>query len=160
MYECWPNDQPGLGYDYYVPNDPSSHPFLDVGQTQLRLIKAAFLSDLVRVATFLWTAGTNWVVFPGTFQGATIKGNLQSTPHHPPSHTTDSQVQAWLSQVNNFFSASTATVLQEFATTPDIDGNMLIDNTVIVYVTPRWHGRMITISETCRSSYSAARTRR
>ena len=26
-------------------------------------------------------------------------------------------------------------MLQEFATTPDIDGNMLIDNTVIVYVT-------------------------
>lgn len=125
----------GSGYDYYVPNNPNSHPFLDVGSTQLRLIKAAFLCDLVRVATFLWTAGTNWVVFPGTFQGATIKGNLQSTPHHPPSHTTDSQVQAWLSQVNNFFSASTATVLQEFATTPDIDGNMLIDNTVIVYVT-------------------------
>ncbi len=26
-------------------------------------------------------------------------------------------------------------MLQEFATTPDIDGNMLIDNTIIVYVT-------------------------
>ena len=26
-------------------------------------------------------------------------------------------------------------MLQEFATTPDIDGNMLIDNTVIVYLT-------------------------
>jgi hypothetical protein len=26
-------------------------------------------------------------------------------------------------------------VLQEFATTPDIDGNMLLDNTIVVYVT-------------------------
>ena len=29
----------------------------------------------------------------------------------------------------------TSTVLQEFATTPDIDGNMLLDNTVVVYLT-------------------------
>ncbi|MBV9948766.1 MAG: DUF1552 domain-containing protein, partial [Myxococcales bacterium] len=123
------------GYDYFVPNSPNSHPLLDVGQTYLRLIKAAFQCDLARVATFLWTAGTNWVVFPGTFQGATITGNLQSTPHHPPSHTQDAKVWAWLRQVNNFFSAATATVLQEFATTPDSDGNMLLDNTVVVYVT-------------------------
>ena len=72
------------GVDYYVPNQPTSHPHLDLGQTQLRLIKAAFACDLVRVATFMWSAGTNWVVFPGTFQGATIAGSPQSTPHHPP----------------------------------------------------------------------------
>ena len=75
------------GVDYYVPNQPTSHPHLDLGQTQLRLIKAAFACDLVRVATFMWSAGTNWVVFPGTFQGATIAGSPQSTPHHPPSHS-------------------------------------------------------------------------
>jgi hypothetical protein len=93
---------------------------------------------LARVATFMWSAGTNWVVFPGTFQGASIKGNPQSTPHHPPSHSDpsgDPATKAWLDQINTFYSAATATVLQEFATTPDIDGNMLIDNTVIVYLT-------------------------
>ena len=41
----------------------------------------------------------------------------------------------WLNQIDQFYSQATATVLQEFATQPDIDGNMLIDNTVIVYVT-------------------------
>ena len=126
------------GVDYYVTNQPTSHPHLDLGQTQLRLIKAAFACDLVRVATFMWSAGTNWVVFPGTFQGATIAGNLQSTPHHPPSHSDpagDPNTPAWLNQINQFYSAATSTVLQEFATTPDIDGNMLIDNTVIVYIT-------------------------
>jgi len=126
------------GVDYYVPNQPTSHPHLDLGQTQLRLIKAAFACDLVRVATFMWSSGTNWVVFPGTFQGATIKGSPQSTPHHPPSHSDpsgDPNTPAWLNQINQFYSAATSTVLQEFATTPDIDGNMLIDNTVIVYVT-------------------------
>ena len=126
------------GVDYYVTNQPTSHPHLDLGQTQLRLIKAAFACDLVRVATFMWSSGTNWVVFPGSFQGATIKGNLQSTPHHPPSHSDpagDPNTPAWLNQINQFYSSATSTVLQEFATTPDIDGNMLIDNTVIVYVT-------------------------
>ena len=86
----------------------------------------------------MWSAGTNWVVFPGTFQGASIKGNPQSTPHHPPSHSDpsgDTATRDWLNQINTFYSAATATVLQEFATTPDIDGNMLIDNTVIVYLT-------------------------
>jgi hypothetical protein len=105
---------------------------------QLRLIKTAFACDMVRVATFMWSAGTNWVVFPGTFQGASIKGNLQSTPHHPPSHSDpsgDTMTRDWLNQINTFYSQATATVLQEFATTPDIDGNMLIDNTVIVYLT-------------------------
>jgi hypothetical protein len=123
------------GVDYYVPNEPTSHPFLDLGLAQLRLIKAAFLCDLARVATFLWTPATDWVVFPGTFQGATLPGNPLSSPHIVPSQSTDPATLAWLSQINNFFSASTAQILQEFATTPDIDGNMLLDNTVVVYVT-------------------------
>ena len=114
------------------------HPHLDLGLNQLRLIKTAFACDLVRVATFMWSSGTNWVVFPGTFQGASIKGNPQSTPHHPPSHSDpagDTGTRDWLNQISTFYSAATATALQEFATTPDIDGNMLIDNTVIVYLT-------------------------
>jgi hypothetical protein len=123
------------GVDYYVPNMSGSHPHLDLGQTQLRLIKTAFACDYVRVATFMWSAGTNWVVFPGSFQGSTISGNLQSTPHHPPSHSGDSATNNWLNQINTFYSSATATVLQEFLTQPDMDGGNLIDNTIIVYIT-------------------------
>jgi len=125
------------GVDYYIPGMPDSHPHLDLGLNQLRLIKTAFACDLVRVATFMWSAGTNWVVFPGTFQGATLRANLQSTPHHPPSHSNpngDTATRDWLNQINQFYSTVTAQALQEFATQPDIDGNMLIDNTVIVYL--------------------------
>ena len=125
----------GSGVDYYVSGSPNSHPHLDLGLNQLRLIKSAFCCDLVRVATFMWSAGTNWVVFPGMFQGATIAGSPQSSPHHPPSHTQDSNTRDWLNQINTFYSTATATALQEFATTPDIDGNMLLDNTVVVYLT-------------------------
>ena len=123
------------GVDYYIPNMPSSHPHLDLGLTQLRLIKTAFACDYVRVATFMWSAGTNWVVFPGTFQGSTIAGNLQSTPHHPPSHAGDTATNNWLNQINAFYSNATAMALQEFVTQPDIDGGKLIDNTIIVYIT-------------------------
>ena len=123
------------GVDYYVANQPTSHPHIDLGQTQLRLIKAAFLCDLCRVATFMWSAGTNWVVFPGTFQGATIAGNPQSSPHHPPSHSGDAATNGWLNQIDQLYSTVNSAVLQEYATTPDIDGNMLIDNTLIVYFT-------------------------
>ncbi len=123
------------GVDYYVPDQPTSHPHADLGQTQLRLIKAAFACDLVRVATFMWAPGTSWVQFPGTFQGATLPGDWASAPHHAVAQSGDAATNGWLSQIDEFYSAATATVLQEFATTPDIDGNMLIDNTIIVYVT-------------------------
>ena len=103
--------------------------------TQLRLIKAAFTCDLARVATFMWASGTSGVVFPATFQGATLPGGVTSSPHYAPSHSNDAGTEEWLSQIDQFYSTATSTVLQEFATTPDIDGNMLIDNTVIVYVT-------------------------
>jgi hypothetical protein len=51
------------------------------------------------------------------------------------AQSNDPATQAWLNQIDQFYSAATSTVLQEFATTPDIDGNMLIDNTIILYVT-------------------------
>jgi len=135
------------GVDYYpatancTPSTSTScHPHQDVAMNQLRLIKAAFACDLVRVATFMYSAGTNWVVFPSSFQGATIGSgalgnNGQSTPHHPPSHSNDDATRGWLTQINVFYSTITAQIIQEFANTPDVDGNMLLDNTIIVYVT-------------------------
>jgi len=126
------------GVDYYVASDPNNHPHQALGQAHLSLIRAAFSCDLVRVATFMWSSGTNWVVFPGTFNGATIKGALQSTPHHPPSHNDpagDAMTRDWLNQINIFYSQQTAMALQAYATATDIDGNNLLDNTIVVYLT-------------------------
>src|SRR4029079_12707020 len=105
----------------------------DLGLNQLRLIKTAFACDLVRVATFMWSAGTNWVVFPGTFQSASIKGNPQYPPHPPPSHSDpsgDTQTRDWLNQINTFYSAATATMLQELPANPHLDGHTPPDHTV------------------------------
>lgn len=123
------------GLDYYIPSDANNHPHQTLGQLQLALIRAAFTCDLARVATFMWSAGTNWVVFPGTFQGASIAGNKQASAHHPFSHVTDTGTLAWLSQIESFYAVQSAMALNLFNTAVDFDGAMLLDNTVVAYVT-------------------------
>jgi hypothetical protein len=126
------------GADYYDAKNATNHPHQELGRVQLSLIKAAFACDLVRVATFMWSAGTNWVVFPGTFNGATIKGGPGPQPHHPPSHVdpvSDPMTRDWLNQINIFYSQQTAAALMEFDNTTDLDGNKLLDNTVVPYMT-------------------------
>jgi len=128
------------GVDYYYPNllndptNPDDHPHWKLGMVQLSMIRAAFACDLVRVATFMWSAGTNWVVFPGTFNGKTIMGGPQSSQHHPPSHTTDVNTLAWLAEIDHWYATRTSEALQTFDSLMDIDGNSLLDNTVVAYV--------------------------
>ena len=121
------------GVDYYDPADPNNHPHITLGRLQLSLIKAAFACDLVRVATFMWSAGTNWVVFPGTINGKTNPSNSPQ-PHHPPSHQSDAATVGWLSQIDTMYSQQTSMALQEFVSQIDIDGNNLLDNTIVPYV--------------------------
>jgi len=40
-----------------------------------------------------------------------------------------------LNQIDQFYSTISSQIIQEFASTPDVDGNTLLDNTIIVYVT-------------------------
>jgi hypothetical protein len=122
------------GLDYYIPGDPNNHPHQVLGRLHLSMIRTAFACDLVRVATFMWSAGTNWVVFPGNFNGAQVGGNLGASPHHPPSHTTDAGTVAWVAQIDRFYAQQTAEALQEFEATTDFDGKSLLDNTVVVYL--------------------------
>lgn len=121
------------GVDYYDASDPNNHPHQVLGRLQLDMIRTAFQCDLVRVATFMWSAGTNWVVFPGTFQGATQSGS--PTPHHPPSHTTAAATLAWLQQIDLWYAQQSAAFIQTLDSTMDVDGNTLLDNTIVCYVT-------------------------
>jgi hypothetical protein len=122
------------GVDYYLPNDANDHPHQTLGRLQLELIKTAFACDLVRVSTFMWSAGTNHVVFPANFNG-TNRGGGASSPHHPPSHDTGAANQAWLSAIDGWYAQQTSEAIQAFAAQTDVDGNSLLDNTVIVYLT-------------------------
>jgi hypothetical protein len=76
------------------------------------------------------------VQFPSTFQGATIALQTAgpSEPLFPPSSTTAAGTLAWLAQIDRYFSQQTAAFLQALDATPDIDGNSLLDNTIVVYL--------------------------
>lgn len=121
------------GADYYVPSDPEQHPHELIGRAQLSLIRAAFACDLARTATFMWSAGTNWVVFPGVLNGVELPGGAESSPHHPPSHTTDAGTTAWLAEIDRWYAEQTAQAMLEFQAQTDLDGGSLLDNTVVVY---------------------------
>jgi hypothetical protein len=122
------------GADFYDPTDPTNHPHQLLGQQQLQLMQAAFACDLARVGTFMWSAGTNWVVFPSPFQGAALANGATSSPEHPPSHTTDASTMSWIAQIDQWYAQQSATALQQFDASTDFDGNTLLDNTVVVYV--------------------------
>jgi hypothetical protein len=122
------------GANFYVPGEPNHHPHELIGRAQLAMIRAAFACDLVRSATFMWSAGTNWVVFPGTLNGKQLTGAAESSPHHPPSHTTDPATIDWIAEIDRWYAEQTAQALLEFQAETDIDGGSLLDNTVVVYL--------------------------
>lgn len=124
------------GVDYYNPSNATDHPHQRLGLQQLAMIQAAFQCDYARVATFMWSPGTNWVVFPTSFQGATLPTSppSASSPHHPPSHTTNSATMAWLAQLDLFYAQQSFAAIQAMDTVKDFDGNTLLDNTVVVYL--------------------------
>ena len=124
------------GVDYYNPSNATDHPHQRLGLQQLAMIQAAFQCDYARVATFMWSPGTNWVVFPTSFQGATLPTSppSASSPHHPPSHTTNSATMAWLAQLDLFYAQQSFNAIQAMDAVKDFDGNTLLDNTVVVYL--------------------------
>jgi hypothetical protein len=111
-------------------NQTGDNPFhAEVGQLHLGLIRTAFACDLLRVATFMWSPGTNHVVFGDLFEG------MQTAEHHPPSHSTDALTLRTLAAIDTWYSARTAEALQAFNQLLDVDGAPLLDNTVVAYVT-------------------------
>jgi len=129
------------GVDYYDPANPNNHPHQALGQAHLALIKAAFLCDLTRVVTFSWSSATSWVIFPGTFDGATLSGSPTSSPHYPALGSMDAGTIAWWTAIDRFYTQQSSLAIQSLAAATDIDGNTLLDNTVVVYVTElsrRW----------------------
>ena len=124
------------GVDFYDPSDPNNHPHQRLGMQQLGMIRAAFQCDYARVGTFMWSAGTNWVAFPTAFQGALLPTPTMasSSPHHPPSHTPATDVQTWLAQIDAWYATQSSAAIQALDQTVDFDGNTLLDNTVVVYL--------------------------
>jgi hypothetical protein len=118
-----------------------------VGKAHAAIIRAAFACDLIRVATFQWSPGTNHVSFKG------VDPNDPETiwMHHPLSHqVADSaffngprpqeNAYVWdaMVSVNRWYFEKTADIVNEFRLQVDPQdplGGSLLDNMVIPMIT-------------------------
>jgi Protein of unknown function (DUF1552) len=103
-----------------------------IGDLHFAVIKAAFRCDLTRVATFQWAPGTSHVSFPGMW----MPDPKVIKVHHTESHDAETPArQEYLTLVDTWYSERLAGYLQELATTDDLGGGKLLDNTIVPYVT-------------------------
>ncbi len=138
-----------LGGDYNNPvanqSDETTHEA--VGKAHAAIIRAAFACDLIRVATFQWSPGTNHVSFKG------LDPNSPNTiyMHHPLSHrvgdanfyngarpSTNAYIWDAMVNANRWYFQKTADILNEFRLQIDpLDpmGGSLLDTTVIPMIT-------------------------
>jgi hypothetical protein len=113
-----------------------------VGQLHMDVLRAAFVCDVIRVATFQWSPGTNHVAFQNMFPGEV--GTIYM--HNPLSKrivTADTLVTGptrrpevgFLSNVQAWYNGHMASILAGWKTTVDPYGGNLLDQTVIPFVT-------------------------
>jgi hypothetical protein len=139
----------GSKFDYTNPTTSTSDEMVheQVGQAHAGILRAAFQCDLIRVATFQWSPGTNHVSFKG------LDPNSPNTiyMHHPLSHkvqqggffnaarpSTNTYVWDAMVAANHWYFQKTADIINQFRTAPDpLDpaGGMLLDRTVIPMIT-------------------------
>jgi hypothetical protein len=131
-------------YDYANPKTTVADDTLhaQIGGLHMGILKAAFVCDIIRVATFQWSPGTNHVAFQNLFPNET--GTIYM--HHPESHkigTSDvvaspasrNAIVGFLTNVQTWYNQQMATILSGWKTTLDGMGNNLFDNTIIPFVT-------------------------
>src|SRR5215471_5914506 len=113
-----------------------------VGSLHAGILKAAMVCDIIRVATFQWSPGTNHVAFKGQFPGEAATIYM----HHPLSHkivTADTLVTGtgrrpevqFLSNVQTWYNTQMATILKDWKGTTDSFGGNLFDHTIIPFLT-------------------------
>jgi hypothetical protein len=118
-----------------------------IGKAHAAVLLAAFQCDIMRVATFQWSPGTNHVSFKNKYP-ANPTGSYM---HHPMSHrigdqgffngppltgtSADASLYQFLVSVNTWYNEKMADILTTFKNAKDAMGNSILDYTVIPYVT-------------------------
>lgn len=118
----------------------------EIGRAHSGIILAAFQCDLIRVATFQWSPGTNHVSFAGQYPDNPSAIYM----HHPLSHDigdrndvvssrpTDARrasIVEFLANVQTWYNTRTAEIISQFKAAEDAFGGNLLDHTVIPYIT-------------------------
>ncbi len=138
----------GSKFDYDNPLTNTADDALheQVGKVHAGIIMAAFQCDLIRVATFQWSPGTNHVSFKGMYPADTNAIYMHHPLSHkvqdpaffdgsPPTSGTNASIFEFLVNVNTWYNAKTADILNSFKSATDVYGNTLLDHTVVPYVT-------------------------
>jgi hypothetical protein len=118
-----------------------------IGKAHAAVILAAFQCDIIRVATFQWSPGTNHVSFKGRYPAEPERSFM----HHPMSHrigsqsffngppqtgtSPDASLYQFLVSINTWYNEKTCEILQSFKAAKDGWGNSILDYTVVPYVT-------------------------
>jgi len=115
-----------------------------IGKAHAAIIKAAFQCDIIRVATFQWSPGTNHVSFAGLHMDG------RTHMHHPESHkvqqggfwngspptdATQLGIFDFCASVSTWYNQRTADIITDFKNSTDSFGGNLLDHTVIPYIT-------------------------
>jgi hypothetical protein len=125
----------GSGADF-APLDREHYPMWEQNK---EIIKTMFQCDLTRVVSFSFGYGNNAVHFKNVFAAPPwvgkyldLSGNPIASPngHHDISHTSDVNAQYI---IDKFYCDRTAELLAEMDSTMDVDGNTLLDNTLVVF---------------------------
>jgi hypothetical protein len=139
----------GSKFDYGNPgtNTEDAPTHEAVGNAHASILRAAFACDLIRVATFQWSPGTNHVSFKG------LDPNSPNTiwMHHPLSHkqgskafydgarpNTDAYIWDAMVSANHWYFQKTAVIIKSFLDEVDPQdpmGGSLLASTVIPMVT-------------------------
>ena len=117
-----------------------------IGEAHSNIIRAAFECDIIRVATFQWSPGTNHVSFGGQFPddpSAILMhhplshriGNRGEVMDGPPNDAYRASVIEFLVNIQTWYNAQTAAIINGFKNSTDVFGGNLLDHTIIPYVT-------------------------
>jgi hypothetical protein len=136
----------GIGRDSATASDEMVHEA--VGKLHMGIITAAFQCDIIRVATFQWSPGTNHVAFQGKYPGEASTIYM----HHPVSHRigtesycldastvpssgTNKNDIEFLTNIQTWYNEKMAGLLSNMKTATDAYGGSLLDYTIVPYVT-------------------------
>jgi hypothetical protein len=118
-----------------------------IGKAHAAVILAAFQCDIIRVASFQWSPGTNHVSFKGKYPADPERSFM----HHPMSHritsqsffngapqtgtSADASLYQFLVTINAWYNQKTADILTTFKNAKDGFGNSVLDHTIVPYLT-------------------------
>lgn len=162
-----PNDTNPQGPGAAETNVDDSPQHENIGIAHSNIIRAAFQCDIIRVATFQWSPGTNHVSFgpgaaevigqPSMYPDGGSRSPMGTYMHHPMSHaiTNENEVGAngasgppdnengkvaeFLANVQTWYNTKTADIINGFKQATDVNGANLLDYTIIPYITEVAH---------------------